>query len=232
MTDDGRSEGESGGGSVAGGRSDRAERVRVRLRWIIAAVGGICAAAAALPALGLAAALLAGWAALALITSAWVLLEVWGMSAQETRAHATVEDPGRRVARIVATIGSVASLAAVLVVAVQAQRATGPESYLLAGVAVLSVASSWLLIQVNYLLHYAKTYYEAGAKGIDFNQQEPPEYTDFAYFSLGLGMTYQVADTNVASNAIRRIVIAQTLLGYLFGAGIIATVINLITNLG
>ena len=45
-------------------------------------------------------------------------------------------------------------------------------------------------------------------------------------------MTYQVADTNVTSNAIRRIVIAQTLLGYLFGAGIIATVINLITNLG
>ena len=119
-----------------------------------------------------------------------------------------------------------------LVVAVQAQRASGPESYLLAGIAVLSVASSWLLIQTNYLLHYARVYYQNGDRGIDFNQEEPPEYTDFAYFSLGLGMTYQVADTNVTSNAIRRIVIAQTLLGYLFGAGIIATVINLITNLG
>lgn len=218
--------------SDARGRSDRAARGRVRLRWIIAVLGGACAAGATGPVLGFAAGLLAGWAVLALITSTWVLLEVWGMDAEATRAHATVEDPGRRVARIVATIGSVASLAAVLVVAVQAQRTSGPESYLLAGIAVLSVASSWLLIQVNYLLHYAKAYYQAGASGIDFNQQEPPEYTDFAYFSLGLGMTYQVADTNVTSNAIRRIVIAQTLLGYLFGAGIIATAINLITNLG
>lgn len=214
------------------GRSDRAVRVRVRLRWIIAALGGVCAGGATVPALGLAAGVIAGWAVLALITSIWVLLEVWHMDAAQTRAHATVEDPGRRVARVVATVGSSASLAAVLVVAVQAQRASGPESYLLAGIAVLSVASSWLLIQTNYLLHYARVYYQNGDRGIDFNQEEPPEYTDFAYFSLGLGMTYQVADTNVTSNAIRRIVIAQTLLGYLFGAGIIATVINLITNLG
>ena len=232
MTDTGRSRGAEGNASEAEGTSDRAARVRVRLRWIIAALSSACAAGAIAPVLGLAAGLLAGWAVLALITSTWVLLEVWGMDAGATRAHATVEDPGRRVAGIVATIGSVASLAAVLVVAVQAQRTSGPESYLLAGIAVLSVASSWLLIQVNYLLHYAKTYYQAGASGIDFNQQEPPEYTDFAYFSLGLGMTYQVADTNVTSNSIRRIVIAQTLLAYLFGAGIIATVINLITNIG
>lgn len=193
---------------------------------------GFAVGAATAPLLGIAAALLAGWAALALVGSTWVLLEIWGMDADATREHATVEDPGRRVARFVATIGSVVSLAAVVVVAVQAQHASAPESYVLAGIAVLSVASSWLLIQTNYLLHYAKVYYQAGATGIDFNQQEPPEYTDFVYFSVGLGMTYQVADTNVTSNAIRRIVIAQTMLGYLFGAGIIATVINLITNLG
>ena len=97
---------------------------------------------------------------------------------------------------------------------------------------MLSVVSSWALIQTNYLLHYARVYYEDGAGGIEFNQDADPEYTDFAYFAVGLGMTYQVADTNVTRNAIRRIVIAQTLLAYLFGAGIIATVINLISGLG
>lgn len=182
--------------------------------------------------LGIPAALLAGWAALALVSSGWVLIEVWGMRADSTRAHATVEDPGRRIARLVATAGSVASLGAVFVVAVQAQRTHGAESYVLAGIAVLSVVTSWMLIQTDYMLHYARIYYQQGGSGINFNQTEPPEYTDFAYFSVGLGMTYQVADTSVTSNAVRRIVIAQTLLGYLFGAGIIATVINLITNLG
>jgi uncharacterized membrane protein len=220
------------GSEATAGAVARSARLIIRLRWIIAVLCGALAAIAVTVVLGLAAGLLAGWAVLALVASVWVILEVWGMDADATRAHAMVEDPGRRVARLIALIGSTTSLAAVVVVAAQAQRATGIESYALAGIAVLSVASSWLLIQVNYMLHYAKVYYQNGGSGISFNQAEPPEYTDFAYFSVGLGMTYQVADTNVTNNAIRRIVIAQTMLGYLFGAGIIATVINLITNLG
>jgi len=45
-------------------------------------------------------------------------------------------------------------------------------------------------------------------------------------------MTYQVADTNVTRNAIRRIVIAQTTIAYVFGALILGTIINLVTGLG
>ena len=210
----------------------RGSRAWVRLRWIVSLLSALGVGFALAPSLGIPASLLAGWAVLTLVSSAWVLLEVWGMNAEATRAHAIVEDPGRRIARLVSTVGSVASLGAVLVVAVQAQRTQGAEAYTLAGIAVLSVVTSWALIQTNYMLHYARIYYQQGGAGIDFNQPEPPEYTDFAYFSVGLGMTYQVADTSVTSNSIRRIVIAQTMLGYLFGAGIIATVINLITNLG
>jgi uncharacterized membrane protein len=57
-------------------------------------------------------------------------------------------------------------------------------------------------------------------------------YTDFVYVAVGLGMTYQIADTNLSTNEMRRIVISQTLLAYLFGAVILATVINLVTGLG
>lgn len=207
------------------------------MRWAVAAVCGTGVGALAAPWLGVAAGLLAGWAALALVSLAWMLLQVWPMDAAATRAHATAEDPGRRTARIIAIAGSVVSLAAVGVVVVQAKHAPPLESALLAGVAVLSVVASWALIQANYLLHYARVYYEddgtgGAVGGIDFNQSEAPCYTDFAYFSVGLGMTYQVSDTDITSNAVRRIVIAQTLLAYLFGAGIIATVINLIAGLG
>jgi len=212
-------------------------RARVRIRWAVALLIGVVTGLLVAPGLGIAVALLSGWAALALVIVAWVLVQIWPMDAAETAQHATSEDPGRRFARVIATAGSVSSLAAVAVVAVQARHASGMESYLLAGVAVLSVAASWALIQTDYLLHYAHVYYERGqggapSRGIVFNQDEDPQYTDFAYFSVGLGMTYQVADTNVTRNEVRRVVIAQTLLGYLFGAGIMATVINLITGLG
>lgn len=211
--------------------SESSTRTGVRLRWTVAVLcGAIAGTVTAMP-LGIAAGVLAGWATLALVSSAWTLLQIWPMDAAATRAHATVEDPGRRVARIIAIVGSLVSLTAVGVVIVQARSASGVEASLLAGIAVLSVVSSWVLIQTDYLLHYARVYYEGDAGGIDFNQHEDPEYTDFAYFSVGLGMTYQVSDTDISRNAIRRIVIAQTLLAYLFGAGIIATVINLIAGL-
>ncbi|WP_449281330.1 DUF1345 domain-containing protein [Leucobacter sp.] len=211
--------------------SEASTRSGVRWRWAVSAACGAVAGTATAPQLGVAAGLLAGWATLALVSSAWTLLQIWPMDAAATREHATVEDPGRRIARIIAIIGSVMSLTAVGVVIVQARNTSGIEASLLAAVAVLSVVSSWVLIQTDYLLHYARVYYEGDARGIDFNQREDPEYTDFAYFSVGLGMTYQVSDTDVTRNAIRRVVVAQTLLAYLFGAGIIATVINLIAGL-
>lgn len=212
-------------------------RAQLRLRLVVALALGLTAGVVAGPVLGLAAGLLAGWGVVALVSVLWALLSIWQMDPAQTRAHASVEDPGRRVTRAAAVIGSVVSLVAVVVVADEAQRAEGLTAYLLASIALLSIASSWALIQVDYVLFYAHMYYRTGPDdkplgGINFNQQEPPQYTDFAYFSVGLGMTYQVADTDVSRSDVRRVVIAQTLLCYLFGIGIIANVVNLIAGLG
>lgn len=211
--------------------SANAVRKGVRLRALVSIIlGGIAGVAVAFV-LGPAPGLLAGWGVFALVNVIWVLRVVWPMGPTETREHATIEAPGRRVARLISVIGSLVSLAAVLSVIIQAQNAPGAEEYVLAGIAVVSVATSWLLIQVDYVLRYARMYYSEPNGGIDFNQDEPPQYTDFLYFSLGLGMTYQVADTNVTRNAIRRVVIAQTVLAYLFGTVILATIINLVAGL-
>jgi uncharacterized membrane protein len=197
----------------------------------VAVLTGVAAGFLVTPFLGLAAGLLAAWGALSLVSTVWILLVTWRMDAAQTRAHATEEDPGRRIARLIAVTGSFVSIAAVLVVVLQARHAHGWTQFALAGIAVLSVAASWGLIQTDYMLRYAKLYYD-GSRGISFNQDEDPQYTDFAYFSVGLGMTYQVADTNVTRNTIRRIVIAQTTIAYVFGALILGTIINLVTGLG
>ncbi|MFF1875947.1 DUF1345 domain-containing protein, partial [Kitasatospora herbaricolor] len=67
--------------------------------------------------------------------------------------------------------------------------------------------------------------------GIDFNQKEAPQYSDFAYLSFTLGMTYQVSDTNIGNTTIRNTVLRHTLLSYLFGTVILATTVNLIAGL-
>jgi len=184
------------------------------------------------PLLGWAAALLAGWSGFAVTSVVWIAVLIWPMDAAQTRIHARREDPGRSLSRLVALVGSVASLGAVTIVLIQTQSTSELESYLLAAIAVVSVAASWALIQVDYMLRVANMYYGDPVGGIDFNQHEEPSYTDFAYFSLGIGMGYQVGDSAVRTNEIRRLVIAQSLLAYLFGAVIIGTVVNLVIDLG
>ena len=78
----------------------------------------------------------------------------------------------------------------------------------------------------------ARIYYAEPAGGIDFNTGDDPSYSDFLYFALGVGMGYQVGDTTVSTNQIRRLVVGQALLAYMFGAVIIGTVVNLVLDLG
>lgn len=67
---------------------------------------------------------------------------------------------------------------------------------------------------------------------LDFNQEDPPQYRDFAYVALTIGMTSQVSDTSLKSTVMRLTAIRHALMSYFFGAVILATVINLIAGLG
>lgn len=205
---------------------------QVRLRWFVAAMIGTAAGCATGSLLGVAAGLLAGWGVLAVVSVGWAFIQIWRMDAVATRDHATAEDPGQRVTRAIALVGSSVSLGAVIIVVIHSRDSHGVDAYLFAGIALVSVFASWALIQLDYTLRYAKEYYVDGSRGIDFNQQDDPEYADFVYFSVGLGMTYQVADTNVTSTKVRRIVVGQTTLAFLFNTGIIATAISLVVGLG
>ena len=46
-----------------------------------------------------------------------------------------------------------------------------------------------------------------------------------------IGMTFQVSDTALRSQKIRRTALRQALLSYLFGTGIVAITINLVASL-
>jgi len=67
--------------------------------------------------------------------------------------------------------------------------------------------------------------------GIDFNDDEPPDYHDFAYLALTIGMTFQVSDTSLTSKAMRRVAIRHALLAFLFVAVILALSINTVATL-
>jgi uncharacterized membrane protein len=87
-------------------------------------------------------------------------------------------------------------------------------------------------VNTVFALKYARGYYSGGDGGIDFGQDRPPAYSDFAYVAFTVGMSFAVPDTQVADTSIRKVALGHALLSYLFGTVVIAVAVNLVTNLG
>jgi uncharacterized membrane protein len=96
---------------------------------------------------------------------------------------------------------------------------------------------SWLMTHTTFAFRYAHEYYarDGGGPGIDggleFPDEPRPDYLDFVYFSLVLGMTFQVSDVQITSRKFRRVAAAHGLLSFLFNTIILAVTVNLAAGL-
>ena len=107
----------------------------------------------------------------------------------------------------------------------------GGQSAVDAVLSVGSVALAWVSVHTVYLTRYAGLYYAGAPGGIDFNEDEPPQYSDFAYLAFTIGMTFQVSDTDLTNKEIRAAALRHALLSFLFVAVILAATINLVAGL-
>jgi uncharacterized membrane protein len=102
-------------------------------------------------------------------------------------------------------------------------------------VAVASVVLSWLFLNVMFSIHYAHGYYgDFGDKhkGLEFPDTPDPDYWDFAYFSIVIGMTFQVSDVQITSNYLRRVVLLHSVIAFFFNVFIIAITVNIVAGQG
>jgi uncharacterized membrane protein len=197
-------------------------------RLVVAGVLGIVAGVVAAVPLGWQFGPVVTWLVGSVLYLSWTWIAIGPMDAATTRRRATREDPTVGTSHLILIVAAVASLVGVALLMV----ASNHHQDLLAGVlGVLSVVASWTTIHTVYTLGYAAAYYSGKPGGIDFNQQEPPAYLDFAYVAFTLGMTYQVSDTTISDGVIRRMVLRQSLIAYLLGAVVIATTVNLVIAL-
>jgi uncharacterized membrane protein len=172
-----------------------------------------------------------GWDCAASVFLARTWLAVVPMDAGQTADHATEDDPSKRVTQLLVLGASVASLIGVGYLLVQASNVNGPARGIAAGLGVFSVAISWLVVHTLFTLRYALLYYTDDNHGVDFNQAEPPRYSDFAYLAFTIGMTFQVSDSQLTTHPIRATVLRHALLSYLFGSLILAATVNLVASL-
>jgi uncharacterized membrane protein len=200
-------------------------------RVAVALVVGCAITAAVFPVTRPVIALLLGWDGSAVIYLLWVWAAVWRLDAGQTRDLAAREAITGVTMELVVLGAGTASLAAVGLAMLRAGKETGIVKMYLIGVGVLSVVLSWAVVHTVFTLRYARAYYAPEAGGIDFNDQDPPAYADFAYFAFTIGMTFQVSDTTITARPVRMIVLRHALLSYLFGAVILAVAINVFASL-
>jgi uncharacterized membrane protein len=210
---------------------------RSPVRFALARTRGLIAFALGLATFGVAmsvapwqVAVLAGWSVSATVTVCWTLFTVWPLDSGETRAVATREDDSRAVFELVLVLAALASLAAIGVALLKAAKAKGSAEAMMVALAVVTVMLSWTAVHVTYMLRYAHVYYSEGG-GVDFNEDDDPDYRDFAYLAFTIGMTFQVSDTDLKTKSIRRAATRHALLSYLFGVVIIAMAINVVAGL-
>ena len=173
---------------------------------------------------------LAGWDIAAVVLLAWILIEVMPLDPEQTSIHSTTEDDSRVTAHLLLVGASSAALMGAAAAFVKASQTDGAGKLVLTAAGVATVVASWAVVHVVFMLRYAHEYYSDPAGGIDFKNDEAPDYQDFAYVAFTIGMTFQVSDTDVQARLIRRSVLRHALLAYVFGAVILAVTINVIAN--
>lgn len=171
-----------------------------------------------------------GWAAASATYLIWVWSVIGRLGPAATAAHARREDPGRVFSDALVLSATVASFAGVALILLDASNQQGGAKDATVAMALGSIALSWFLVHTLFTLRYAAIYYRDGT-GVDFNEESQPRYSDFAYLAFTVGMTFQVSDTDLKTNAIRSTVLRQALLSYLLGAIVLATTINLVSGL-
>jgi uncharacterized membrane protein len=172
---------------------------------------------------------LLGWDLAAIVYCGWTWASAWTLDAADTARAVGREDPSRAVADVLLLAAAVTSLIAVAFVLAGSSNGSGKG--LAIPLAVASVVVSWTTVHTIFTSRYARLYYRGSAGGIDFNQEEPPQFSDFAYLAFTIGMTFQASDTDIEHRDIRATALRHALLSYVFGAVIIATTINLVANL-
>ena len=144
----------------------------------------------------------------------------------QIRQRAATQDEGAIVILVLTVAAGLASLLAI--VALLGTSAAERQSSELI-LATVTIALSWAFIHTMFALHYAHEFYdESGGRGMVFpGGDEEPDYWDFVYFSLVIGMTSQVSDVGITTKEIRRTVAAHGVVSFFFNAALLALTVNI-----
>src|SRR5674476_147147 len=185
---------------------------------ISAAFGGIVLFALVFADWRLPTKLLAGWDAGVALYLVLMQSIIWRCDIDHLRKRASEQDEGAFAILLLTMAATLASLVAIVFELGGLKQATPSEAVTQVLLAMATILLSWSFIHTIFSIHYAHEYYDERSDGIIgglyFPGDGSPDYWDFLYFSLVVGLTSQVSDVAVTSKVIRRVVALHGAVSY------------------
>ena len=155
----------------------------------------------------------------------------------QIRRQAARDDPSRTIIFIIVLVCSAASMLAIILL-LTAKNETNSEKALHVPLALMGMILSWVTVHTLFTVRYAHMYYgnregnpDTHRGGLNFPDDQLPDFLDFAYFSFVIGMTFQVSDVNISSKKIRRLALLHGFISFIYNTIIVALTINIIAGL-
>jgi uncharacterized membrane protein len=173
---------------------------------------------------------LLGWDVLVWLYLAWVALALLREDRVHIKRQALAQAESAATALAIVVAAAIMGLVGVVFELVQA-KAAGPD-HMLGHLAFgfVTVVGSWLILPVLFGLSYASAYYGPDPDGGLAFPSPPkgfePDHTDFLYFSFTIAVTAQTSDVGVTTTPMRRLVLFQSILSFVFNTTILAFSIN------
>lgn len=164
---------------------------------------------------------------------------IWRMMLQashaQMQARAQAEDESQGTILLLTLLAGLMCLAAIVADLASVKTLAGSGKLAGIGLALLTIASSWLFTHTIFALHYAHLFYVARAhgqpEGLVFPGEERPDYLDFAYFAFIIGTSAQTADVSFSSRAMRRTGLMHCMVAFVFNTTLLALMINMAASL-
>ena len=149
-------------------------------------------------------------------------------TSEDLHRRASAEDEGAVAVLAFTVAAAVASLVAIGAELSGIRGGGGERAGLGIAVAVGTVLCSWFFLHTVFALHYAHVDYDSKTRAwpLKFPGEGPPDYWDFLYFSFNIGAAAQTSDVIILSSAARRVVLAHTIVSFLFNTTVLALAVN------
>jgi uncharacterized membrane protein len=172
--------------------------------------------------------LLVAWDAGAILYLALLATTMFTETVDEIRARAEQQDEGAVAILVISCLAASASLAAIVVQLTGVGALPADQRGIHLALGGVTILCSWTLLHAFFTLHYAGIYYRGGRAEpcLDFPGKGEPNYVDFLYFSYTIGCTSQTSDIGVTTRHARGIVLAHSVLTFIFNTSILAMAIN------